>query len=233
MKKIFSLVLAAVLLSGAALPAFAAEALIPEDCENYVVPDDVTFIGKDDDFSCSSLTVNSPDCVIEPDEKYEAAVTLCGVKGSAAEKTAEENGYPFILLSEGHVHTYISVIKSAATCVSEGKVITYCPCGETEAKITVVPATGEHHYVFTYPLMKYVCADCGEQRPITPIIIDDGDDDDEYIDEDECTCVCHADEHIDLSSLSSIFDCVIYRIKLLFWRLTHTHQTCECGRRHY
>lgn len=231
MKKILSFILAAVLLSGTLLPVSAADLLIPEGCENYVVPDDVTFIGAEIELPCSSLTVNSPDCVIEPDEKYETDVMLCGVKGSAAEKTAAQNDYPFILLGEGHVHTYINVIKSAATCVTDGKVITYCPCGETQTKTTVVPATGEHHYVFTYPLMKYVCSVCGEPKPIAPIVIDD--DDDGYIDEDDCTCVCHADENLDLSSLSSLLDCVLYRIKLLFWRLTHTHQVCECGRRHY
>lgn len=197
---------------------------------HYTVPKRVECIAADIGFTCSSLTVNAPDCVIGDNSLFASSVILCGIKGSAADKTAEANGYPFILLGEGHEHTYINLIEQAATCVTDGRILSYCPCEQIAAKTTTVPATGEHSYTYMYPLGTYVCIHCGERRSVSPGVIDD---DDEYISEDECTCVCHADEHIDTSSLSSIIDCILYRIKLLFWRLTHTHTYCECGRRHY
>lgn len=202
--------------------------------ENYVVPAGVTEIGAKVTFPCSSLTVNSADCVIAPNKQFEADVILCGEKGSAAEKTAEENGYPFILLGAGHTHTYINVIKSAPNCINDGEMISYCPCDPAATKTTVVPATGVHNFIFTSPLARYICIVCGAEKNLLPIVIDDDDGEDiTYIDEDDCTCVCHADEKLDTSSFSSILNCVLYRIKLLFWRFSHSHPICECGRRHY
>ncbi len=166
-------------------------------------------------------------CIVVPDSVTEIGEQnfwgyLCGSEGSCAQKFAEENGIDFILMGEGHVHNYFYDYNASTdpTCVSGGEAVFVCPCGKTY-KTGLDKAPYAHEYDDDD-----FCIYCGDY-------LWDFDDDE---DECSCDCRCHSIEHSYDPSFDGIFSFLsdlFFRLKIVFWHLTGTHQYCECGCRHY
>ena len=147
---------------------------------------------------------------------------MCGSKGSAAEKFAEENDIDFIVLGEGHTHIYFydSSASTPPTCVSDGEAVFACPCGE-KYSVTAEKFADAHDFddddLCIYCGISWLEYWHGGEAFIT------------------CDCRCHrtGGYHLDTSSFFGFFADLFFRIKLIIWHLTGTHQYCECGCRHY
>ncbi len=209
------------------------------------IPDDTEALGP-----CSILTKNPPVkdeksvCLVIPasvtaiDENFAdgKAPVLAGEAGSAAQSFAEENGLPFVLLGEGHTHTYFR-IQDDASCTAPGEIWAECPCGAVAdfgntGVIETIPPLGHdwlEHTVEKENGKEYIeiyCTRCGEVRSSTPANTDD------------CGCRCHKINRTWSISLTKdnwkdVFQNLIFRFKLAFWHLSGTHQYCECGARHF
>lgn len=172
--------------------------------------------------------------------------------GGFAESWAKEHHIPFVILGEGHKHVYFHRIVTEPTCVSTGTVELWCPCGETR---TVTMSPCDHWFPYDhvrgeeegsgYWIQSDTCVTCGISYEAVyghaPEPEYDEPDPDEPVwpvDPDDCGCVCH--KFIDemsvrgsqISVLSLLKD-FFYRLQIVIWRLTGTHQYCECGERHY
>ena len=170
-----------------------------------------------DDVNCVII----PDSVTNIGEQKFFEGCLCGSEGSYAQKYAEEHDIKFIVLGEGHTHSYFVQYRGFPTCVSGDEAVFICPCGkEYTVELEANPnehdlGMGEYEY----------CRNCGKPA------------DECYTDDEECSCKCHGIIMRNYSfSFDSIFDFIsdlFFRLKLIFWHLTGTHQYCECGIRHY
>ena len=191
---------------------------------SYHIPDVITV--KDGTEKIEEYALPYSGCIVIPDSVTEIGEQdfddyLCGSEGSAAQKFAEENNIEFIVLGEGHVHNYFLDYSASteATCVSTGKGVFICPCGEKyEVELEIDP----YAHVYEYD---DICIYCGKSYW--------EDDEDDGCD---CDCKCHSLENSYAPSFDGIFSFLsdlFFRLKLVFWHFTGTHQYCECGRRHY
>lgn len=176
--------------------------------------------------------VSIPDSVIEM-YRTEVVRVICGSKGSAAEKYAEENGIDFVISGEGHVHLYCSVDTVRATCQHDGRIDFICPCGKTAGSVEV--KVNEDYYFEGHEFFREdidgesVCCYCG--MTINEFFNGKGKHD--YGD---CDCRCHSLKKATFPTYDGFFEFIgelFFRLKLVFWHLTGTHQYCECGKRHY
>ena len=173
------------------------------------------------DYALPNGCIVIPDSVTEIGEQSFSGY-LCGSEGSAAQKFAEENDIDFIVLGEGHVHSYFYDynLSDYSTCVSNGTGVFTCPCGE---KYEVTLALDPYGHEFDDDDN---CIYCGKNI----------DELWKHETETDCNCKCHDIEHSYAPSFSGIFSFLsdlFFRLKLVFWHLTGTHQYCECGCRHY
>ena len=137
-----------------------------------------------------------------------------------AQKYAEENDIDFMIMGEGHEHAYIRTVALEPTCVSEGRADYMCPCGDVKYSCAIEADTENGHNFVINREGRRICEYCG------------------VADENYCNCKCHSlfDEDGDSSKDDSFFSFLselFFRLKLVIWHLTGTHQYCECGRRHY
>ena len=221
--------------------------------ETYLltIPDGVERLGVD--------CIHYADCVVLPDSVQQIDTlwynrvnfsAVMAVPGGFAESWAKQRHVPFVILGEGHKHVYFHRTVTEPTCVSAGTAELWCPCGEKrEMEMSPrdhwFPAEHVGEYGSGYWIQQDTCVTCGiryeEVYGHAPEPeYDEPDDHPVYpVDPDECGCVCH--KFIDemsirgssqISVLSLLKD-FFYRLQIVIWRLTGTHQYCECGERHY
>ena len=171
-----------------------------------VIPDSVTFLDED--------------CGI-----YEETA-IAANPGGAAEAWALAHGVTFIPLGETHAHVWFRTV-TAVTCTTDGRTAVSCPCGAIRYEETTPADPAAHRYVWC-PV-----GPNGEDKKVCEVCCREMEDGEAA----DCPCGCHTIEK-DLAGLArggaaSLLKGLTYRIRLLFWRLTGTHQYCECGARHY
>ena len=206
------------------------------------IPDGTEKLGP-----CSVLIKNPPAedeksvCIVIPASVTEIdanfadgkAPVLAGYADSAAQSFAEENGLTFVLLGEGHTHSYFRCV-TEATCLHGGETTVTCPCGNCIFSEQTKPLSHNwrtretekedgKRYLETY------CTSCGTVKYSRLADTEDGP---------ACSCRCHKINRTWSISLTKdnwqeVFRNAIFRIKLAFWRLSGTHLYCECGARHY
>ena len=185
-------------------------------------------------------------CVILPDSVTEirnedGGLTYCVIAantGTAAEAFALENGCKFVPLNADHSHVYFrGNVLLEATCTESGKTELVCPCG---ASMEVETEPRGHIFLWNYDFETdteaWHCRYCGK----TPqeIFGENEGDDPDWSAPEECTCVCHRFDDSVPSSLTGgtvlrLLRDFFYRLQIVIWRITGTHQYCECGARHY
>ncbi len=112
-----------------------------------------------------------------------------------------------------------------------------CPCG---ASMEVETQPRGHIFLWNYDpetdTDTWYCRYCGK----TPeeIFGEYEGDDPDWSAPEECTCVCHRFDDSVPSSLTGgtvlrLLRDFFYRLQIVIWRITGTHQYCECGARHY
>ncbi len=199
------------------------------DTENhggiYRVPDGIRTIGADSISATDATCVVIPDSVtrIEPGSGVENAGAIAANRGTAAEVFARENGVLFVSLGEGHAHVWFRV-RNDATCMSDGEAFAACPCGERTDAVAIPSRPGAHWYEYTDDTYEHFrCIYCGAEKTGA------GNED--------CACACHTISKSAVpegnQDLITFLRNVIYRFRLIVWRLTGTHKYCECGARHY
>ena len=182
-----------------------------------------------------SVCIVIPASVTEIDANFAdgKAPVLAGYADSAAQSFAEENGLTFVLLGEGHTHSYFRCV-TEATCLHGGETTVTCPCGNCIFSEQTKPLSHNwrtretekedgKRYLETY------CTSCGTVKYSRLADTEDGP---------ACSCRCHKINRTWSISLTKdnwqeVFRNAIFRIKLAFWRLSGTHLYCECGARHY
>lgn len=191
---------------------FSAEGIL-------TLPESVRYVGDYAIYEAPVVAVKNPDAVLYGKIISQGKI-IAGLPGSTAEAYARARALEFVEIGEGHTHSYVIVSSTAATCIDDGVTVFACPCGETEQRTVRIPADpSDHKWKYDSETDDYICKNCGKSYYGKTA--------------SECTCICHSDDKLDLHDFRSIFNAVLYRIKLLFWRLTNTHQYCECGNRHY
>lgn len=208
----------------------------------FAIPDGTEKLGKD----CIALQDPPVEdekgvCIVIPasvtgiDEAFVGgkAPVLAGYAGSAAQSFAEENGLTFVLLGEGHAHTYFRTV-TEATCENSGTTKVICPCGDCIFTETTKPLghdwykrTTEREDGKTYA--EIYCAACGKIQQSYPV-----DSEGHAV----CSCRCHQINRtwsisITKDNWKDVFQNLIFRFKLAIWHLSGTHQYCECGARHF
>lgn len=181
-----------------------------------------------------SVCIVIPASVTEIDENFAGGKTpaLAGSAGSAAERFAEENGLTFVLLGEGHTHTYFRCEKEA-TCLHGGEITVTCPCGvciygEQSKPLSHNWTTRRTEKEDGKTYIEVYCSRCGEIRSSNLADTEDID----------CDCLCHKINRtwaleVTKDNWTQVLRNAIFRFKLAFWHLTGTHQFCGCGARHY
>ncbi|MBQ7597891.1 MAG: hypothetical protein IJU56_04855 [Clostridia bacterium] len=170
---------------------------------------------------------------ISPDFVGGRAPAIAGFADSAAQRFAEENGLPFILLGEGHKHSYFRAV-TEATCTESGKTVVSCPCGavayteETKplghewSRLTKTHDDGKD-YVEIY------CIRCNEIQQSYPV-----DEEGNVL----CDCRCHKINRtwaleLTKDNWKEVFRNFVFRIKLAYWHMFGINQYCACGARHF
>ncbi len=98
--------------------------------KSITIPDSVTSI-EDESIGYYYYNTAYPD--IGKIENF----TIYGHTGTAAETYANENGFTFIALDDGHTHTFSAwTVTKEATCTEEGEETRSCSCGETQTRKT-------------------------------------------------------------------------------------------------
>lgn len=176
--------------------------------------------------------VSIPDSVIE---MYSGAVdrVIYGSKGSAAEKFAEENDIDFVVSGEGHEHLYCPVEAVKANCLHDGRTDFICPCGKTAGSVVTKVDEGDYYEGHDFHRDEIdgesVCRYCG-------ITINEYFNGVSRHDYGDCDCRCHSLKKNTFPEYDNFFEFIgelFFRIRLVIWHLTGTHQYCECGKRHY
>ena len=208
----------------------------PEEKSIVTVPEGVEAIGNAAVWGVGCAVI--PDSVsVFPEGDDSLRYCVIGANtGTAAEAYANENGCKFVPLDRAHSHVYFrdSVIR-AATCAEGGLVELACPCG---AAIRTETQPVWHRFSPVYSEEtgeeEYRCRYCG--RTIGEIYGDP--DEPDKPSPWECDCVCHKIGNTmpggstGGTALNFIRD-FLYRLRIVFWRITGTNQYCECGERHY
>ncbi len=159
-----------------------------------------------------------PDSVKEIGEEQEYFGYICGNEGSYAQKFAEENDVLFVVMGENHKHMYVRTVIVEPTCVTEGKLGYWCPCGDEKFTTAIEADKKNGHRYVEDSSGELVCKYCGEVKP------------------HECTCRCHKVAYSMIPSFTDFWDLIanlFFKLKVVIWHLTGTHQYCECGARHY
>ena len=194
-----------------------------------VVPDGTFRLGKQSVFALAGVCVVLPDSVTELDEDCGISeyAAIAAAPGGAAESWALEHGVAFIPMGENHTHAWFRIVNEA-NCTYDGRKVLQCPCGEIAYEETT-PADPSAHCVLNFATGNNdekvrACMFCGREKKELSASAD-------------CSCNCHRMERR-LSRLASgspadFLRDLLFRIRLLFWQLTGTHQYCECGARHY
>ena len=177
--------------------------------------------------------------------------------GGFAESWAKEHDLPFVILGEGHKHVYFRRVVTVPSCTQAGEAILWCPCGQAQRSVSLTQWEhffpeyyGEDETGF-YRIPGEYCLDCGisfeEVYGHAPVpeyyepLPDDPEEPDDPVypvDPDECGCICHKfidERSFDVSQVSAIamLKDFLYRLQIVIWRISGTHQYCECGKRHY
>ena len=193
----------------------------------FRVPEGTERLGRYSVDAWRGVCIVLPDSVVFLDENcgIEESGAVAAAPGGEAESWAQAHNVTFVPLGEGHEHVWFHTF-SAATCVSDGRTAVECPCGEV-ARVETAPADPDAH---EYEYIPYgpdgsgitVCERCGKTEREKPA---------------DCSCGCHTMETSLLRMLkpdaASFLKDFFFRVKLMIWRLTGTHQYCECGARHY
>ena len=194
-----------------------------------VVPEGTQRLGKQSVFALAGVCVVLPDSVTELDEDCGISeyAAIAAAPGGAAESWALEHGVAFIPMGENHTHAWFRIVNEA-NCTYDGRKVLQCPCGEIAYEETT-PADPSAHCVLNFATGNNdekvrACMFCGREKKELSASAD-------------CSCNCHRMERR-LSRLASgspadFLRDLLFRIRLLFWQLTGTHQYCECGARHY
>ena len=194
-----------------------------------VVPDGTLRLGEQSVFALTGVCVVLPDSVTELDEdcgisKYAA---IAATPGGPAESWALAHGVAFVPMGKTHTHAWFRLVNEA-NCSYGGRKVLQCPCGEIAYEETT-PADPSAHCVLNFATGN------NDERVRTCIFC--GREEKELSASADCSCNCHRMERR-LSRLASgspadFLRDLLFRIRLLFWQLTGTHQYCECGARHY
>ena len=195
----------------------------------YAIPDGTKTVGacavRAEDDTCvvfpDSVTQIDPYCGVRP------GAAIAASPGTAAEKYAQERGVAFIPLGEAHTQMYFRTVDEP-NCTEGGRVTIQCPCGKVAAVELSDPQPDAHWYLAyrdpqtgTYLHRCEICGATAEKGRGG----------------EECTCDCHAVPRNFFPTFQNGFvtmvRSILYRVRLLWWRITGTHQYCECGARHY
>ena len=204
-----------------------------------VVPDGVEVIAENALwlFGCTIL----PDSVMEIGNE-DGGMTYCVIAantGTPAEAFALANGVKFVPLDADHSHVWFrGNVLTEATCTGSGLSELVCPCG---ASMQVETQPKGHIFRWNYDeetgSYTTCCRYCG--KSIKEIYGEEiGLVNPDAPSTAECTCVCHRFDDSVPDSLTGgtmlhLLRDFIYRLHIVIWRLTGTHQYCECGERHY
>ena len=194
-----------------------------------VVPEGTQRLGKQCLDAWSGVCVVLPDSLTELDEDCGISeyAAIAAAPGGAAESWALSHGVAFIPMGENHTHAWFRMVNEA-NCTCGGRTALLCPCGEIAYEETT-PADPSAHCVLNFATGN------GSERVKTCIFC--GKKEKEIASSADCSCDCHRIER----RLTMVFSDgptgflrdLLFRIRLLFWQLTGTHQYCECGARHY
>ena len=170
---------------------------------------------------------------IAPDFVGGKAPAIAGEANTAAEAFAAENGLPFLLLGEGHTHTYFRCV-TEATCLQGGEVLIVCPCGVVVYGEALPPLEHEWswHDIEKEDGRSYrevYCVLCGEVRSSRL-------SDSETF--EDCDCRCHKINRtwafeLTKENWKEVLQNVIFRFQLAYWHLIGINQYCACGARHF
>ncbi|MBQ6019155.1 MAG: hypothetical protein IJL26_03150 [Clostridia bacterium] len=194
----------------------------------YAVPEGIRTVAADSLWATDATCVVISDSVtrIDPASGVERAGAIAGRRGAEAERFAAENGVPFVSLGEDHAHVWFRV-RNDATCVEDGETAAACPCGERTDAVTIPPRSGAHWYEYTDDtLSSFCCVYCGEEYRRNADADPSG-----------CGCACHTLDKTRIQAgkrdVIAVLKGIVYRFRLILWRLTGTHRYCDCGARHY
>ena len=197
----------------------------------YRIPDGTEKLGVESVIATKGSCVVFPPSVTEiaPDCGIRKGACIAALPGSAAQQYAQEKELLFLPLGETHSHTWFRV-ENVATCMEDGTLRAECPCGAV-ARTETRPLDPDAHW-FVWEIEQstgrdaYRCLLCGKV--------------DHYYGEPEptdCACTCHALDRNVVPTFQKGFwgtlKNLVFRLCLFVWRMTGTHQYCECGARHY
>jgi|GEM_PF-3041869 len=206
----------------------------------FTVPDGVETIGPDALWGTACLVIpGSVTSIIEGKNPLYCDI-IAGFPGTVAETYAAGHNIPFVEMGENHTHTYFRRLITPATCQNGGVAELFCPCGETK---TFETQQTDHFFFWVWDgdsqSCSIVCGYCGRTwEEIYGEPYDDGGDYPSVINESSCECVCHKlieriPGEFSFSTVINVVRDFFYRLKIVIWRMTGTHQYCECGARHY
>lgn len=193
------------------------------------IPDGTRELAAYSVFADEGACVVIPDSVTKISPECQIFGSIAAAPGGAAEAYAHKNGNEFIPMGETHTHAYFRIANDA-NCTQSGSVTVQCPCGKVIYSQAIDPVPDAHWYgrcpdqqTGSYARC---CIACGKPKPTAG---DTGAAD--------CTCACHTIckdvlPSVNKGFVTTVKNC-IYRLRLLVWRLTGTHQYCACGARHY
>ena len=194
-----------------------------------VVPEGTQRLGKRCIAAWPGVCVVLPDSVTALDEDCGISeyAAIAAAPGGTAESWALAHGVAFIPMGQTHTHAWFRMVNEA-NCTYGGRTALQCPCGEIAYEETT-PADPSVHCVLNFATGN------GSERVKTCIFC--GKKEKEISSSADCSCDCHRIER----RLTMVFSDgpadflrdLLFRIRLLFWQLTGTHQYCECGARHY
>lgn len=258
MKKLLSLILAAVLLFAAALPALAEDDYDEHD-ESYY---DYTFTDG------AWYTHNGERLGWFDGPDYESMFRIAdGTRELDSDCLSPKNTLVVVFPDSVTLipddvcdPDYFRFLHFAGSTGSAAQQF----AAEHDIPFTVLGEGHEHEYFYliiekntcvTNGYAEFICP-CGDVQKEIPLVADESlhewetihiDDDgnewqhcaycDGYRSVAPCSCFCHKLSRAKLPSFKGDFagflKDFIFRLKLVLWRLTGQHQYCECGARHY
>ena len=113
---------------------------------SITLPNSVKYIGKEAFADGNNLTsVIMPESIISIEERIldgSRKATIHCYKNSYAHQYAVDNGIPFVLIDDSHVHSFASAVTTEATCTESGVMTYTCTCGYSYTE--GIPSKGGH-----------------------------------------------------------------------------------------